>query len=239
MFTLEKGTFSIVPIKSMFGLNPYQQVIYMWLCHHSNQEGICWPSLNTLAQECGMSKYSVIRHLKELEKNGFIKKEARHGENNSNSSNLYKIILPLVSESDHPSVSKQQPLVAEAVTNYNHITKTKEPNSSSSEEEEKIKRVPYEKIVGLYHEILRPIGFTRVKFITLERKTKIKARWGAELPTLEDWQKYFTEVSESDFLCGRKKDRESKPFYADFDWLICPRNCVKVLEQKYSNVRYD
>ena len=99
-------------------------------------------------------------------------------------------------------------------------------------------KIPYQQIIDLYHEILRPLGFTRVKILTDDRKRKIKSRWNNELPTIEQWNEYFSDVSRSDFLCGRKTGSNGKPFYADFDWLICPSNCAKVLEDKYSNERY-
>lgn len=152
----DKGSFCTVPIKALRGLHPYAQVLYMWLCHHANQDGICFPSLSTLAAETALSKDSVIKYTKELIENGLLKKEAqKNGEEYR--SNIYQLLIiedgestkltqevvavadqGVVAENDNPSRCERlgsrcdrQPLVAvgdqvvaETVTNYNHITKT-------------------------------------------------------------------------------------------------------------------
>lgn len=74
---LEKGTFGIFPASLCRGLPALQQVVLAWLWEHKNKEGTCFPSLNTLAFECGMSKASVCRSLNELEEGGFIRRTKR------------------------------------------------------------------------------------------------------------------------------------------------------------------
>lgn len=73
----KKWAFSSVPVSSMDWLDPFAQVIYMWLCKYSNDEWICFPSLDTLSKNCWMSKNTVIKYLGVLESLSFIMKNNR------------------------------------------------------------------------------------------------------------------------------------------------------------------
>lgn len=135
---LEKGTFCVVPIKMLKGMHPFQQTIFMWLCHHANLEGVCWPSLETLAEECGISRGGIIAHLKKLEKIGYIIKTGRIGEDGGYQSNQYTVVV-LAGERDNgklkgstldepgvvhdvnsPSTPDELPLVHQMYSNYIH-----------------------------------------------------------------------------------------------------------------------
>ena len=128
---LKKGTFSIFPVAMCYGLHPYQQVLMAWLFKHANDDGICWPSLNLLAQECGISRDSVVRHIKILEEKGYLAKERRKNKNDW-ASTEYKVVImdsEVVAESDNPLsdtattlvAESDKGVVAESDTNYNHI----------------------------------------------------------------------------------------------------------------------
>ena len=72
-----------------------------------------------------------------------------------------------------------------------------------------------------------------VKEINDARKKQIKTRW-LEHPDAAFWSAYFEKAAASDFLTGRREGRDA-PFIASFDWLIGPKNFVKVLEGNYDN----
>ena len=71
---LNKGSFGIFPAGLMQGLKPNEQLLLTWLWFHKNNEGVCWPSINLLAKECGFSRDTVMRCLAKLESKGLIKK---------------------------------------------------------------------------------------------------------------------------------------------------------------------
>lgn len=116
-------------------------------------------------------------------------------------------------------------------TEQNRINTSSEFLSSATKGTKK-QKISYQTIVELYDKHLGKIA-TSVIELSDARKTFIRARYKKELPTLEAWDRYFRRVSKSDFLTGRTE----KPFYADFDWLLKQSNCIKVLEDKYSNQR--
>ena len=91
----KKGTFTLVPnINYLKGKSPFLQTLFMWICQHTDENGICYPSRERLAQECGCEIRSVDRHLKVLEEDGVIVKTKRKKlKSKENASNVYQIIL--------------------------------------------------------------------------------------------------------------------------------------------------
>lgn len=67
------------------------KAVYMYLKDRSNRSGECWPGINTIAADLGLSRSTVKRAVRDLTQRGFLKKEPRYRENGSNSSNLYLV----------------------------------------------------------------------------------------------------------------------------------------------------
>ena len=63
----------------------------MYLKSMSASKGECWPGIITIAADLGLSKSTVKRAIRDLEKHGYIEKETRHRDNGSLTSNLYRI----------------------------------------------------------------------------------------------------------------------------------------------------
>ena len=64
---------------------------------------------------------------------------------------------------------------------------------------------------------------------TIEREKSIYKI--LETYTLDNIGNVFKLVAESDYLCGKKVD-----WIADFDWILTPKNFIKILENKYKNI---
>lgn len=64
----------------------------MYLKDRTNKDGICWPSIKTIARELHLSRATVCRALKDLYNAGLLVKENRWRENGGCTSNLYKIL---------------------------------------------------------------------------------------------------------------------------------------------------
>jgi DNA-binding transcriptional regulator YhcF (GntR family) len=94
-------------------LKPRARLVLNCLALHCNKDGQCFPSIKTIAKECGYSVNTVKRALDDLVKAGFITKEARfdterkHG---GQTSNLYtlNIVEPKKEESKSPEVEREQ-----------------------------------------------------------------------------------------------------------------------------------
>lgn len=83
--------------------SPIKKIILIKLADQSCDRGISWPSYETIATACEVSRRSVIDHIKELEKQGFLRIEKRydHGAG-KNFSNRYH--LTLEGDSENPAL---------------------------------------------------------------------------------------------------------------------------------------
>lgn len=121
-------------------------------------------------------------------------------------------------------------IAVSSVSSDEETTETTRQNSPQTASV--LPRVPFTKIVDLYHATLPMLP--RVEKLTDTRKGYIRQRWREDLPTLEHWENFFDFVSQSKFLTGRVPGANGKPpFRADIEWLCRPTNFTKIAEEKY------
>ena len=82
--------------------NPLRKLVLLKLADNASDQGECWPSYQHIADQCEISKRSVMNHIEALCESGLIKKECRTGPK-GNSSNIYR--LDLCSATDSPGGS--------------------------------------------------------------------------------------------------------------------------------------
>ena len=75
-------------------LNSGEKLVALVLLHYigNNIDNCCWPSIKTIALQASLSVSSVRRHLKVLEKKGFIKKFPRFHTDRGKTSSIYQWI---------------------------------------------------------------------------------------------------------------------------------------------------
>lgn len=92
-------------------------LVYYDLCRRANQSDLCWPAKKTIAEDCNISKSSVTRALRELEREGLIITVPRHRDlGNGQTSNYYHVfdtpqVLPEAPETpvlSEPNTSPKQ-----------------------------------------------------------------------------------------------------------------------------------
>jgi predicted transcriptional regulator len=64
----------------------------MYLKNRANKDRTCFPAIGTIAADLKLSKRTVERALADLERAGFLKREARWRPKGGRSSNLFTII---------------------------------------------------------------------------------------------------------------------------------------------------
>lgn len=157
-------------------------------------------------------------------------KAARAKQNEQNST-------PVQQPLDECSTNQKPETINHKPINKTHTSISSENDQCGGEILEFTKKtqpaIPYQAIIDRYQRILPSLP--KVAKLSDARKAKIRARWNNDLPDLEEWEKYFTAVSQSDFLMGRAppSSNRSKPFQADIDFLITESNMIKVIEGKY------
>lgn len=77
--------------------NPARKLVLLKLADNANDDGVCFPSYQYIADKCEMSKRSAISHIDDLIKMGLVTKKARKNKDGS-STNLYLLHLTKGSE---------------------------------------------------------------------------------------------------------------------------------------------
>lgn len=108
--------------------NPLRKLVLIKLADNANDAGECWPSYQHIADQCEISKRSVMRHVDDLCSAGLLTKEERLGGPKGQKSNLYFLKLDsdaksLVTES-HLGGDRESPVTSD----------TKSPRTSHSSE---------------------------------------------------------------------------------------------------------
>lgn len=71
-----------------------RKMVLLKLADQANDNGLCWPSYQTIAEACEISRRSVIRHIQQLETDGYLTITKTYDkENQKNFSNKYNLTL--------------------------------------------------------------------------------------------------------------------------------------------------
>ena len=88
--------------------NPLRKLVHLKLADNASDLGECWPSYQHIADQCEISKRSVMNHIDALCECGLIKKELRTGPK-GNSSNVYQLNLRSAGDSPGGSANRSLP----------------------------------------------------------------------------------------------------------------------------------
>lgn len=84
--------------------NPLRKLVLLKLADNASDQGECWPSYQYIADQCEISKRSVMNHIDELCKSGLLKKAFRKGPK-GNATNVYILTIP--GAGDSPGVVQE------------------------------------------------------------------------------------------------------------------------------------
>ncbi|MCP4991333.1 MAG: helix-turn-helix domain-containing protein [Colwellia sp.] len=74
--------------------NPARKLVLLKLADNANDEGLCWPSYQNIADHCEITKRSAMTHISALEEMGLLRRQYRKVEGSSmNRSNYYYLTL--------------------------------------------------------------------------------------------------------------------------------------------------
>jgi uncharacterized protein YdaU (DUF1376 family) len=97
---------------------------------------------------------------------------------------------------------------------------------------------PHQKLVELFHveapslpQIAKLNEARKAALAKLWKQVLIDNKFKTEAEGLEYFEAYFNHVEGSDFLTGRAKN--GREWNANFDWVIVPKNFVKIIENTY------
>ncbi len=152
-----------------------RKMVLLKLADQANDDGLCWPSYQTIAESCELSRRSVIRHIQQLETDGYLTITKTYDKSNKkNFSNRYTLTL---NRGDRLSLVTDEAPSGDSVSL---------PSDSVSPEP-----------------INEPINEPITKDIG-EKKKKVAVSKFVE-PTLEQARAYFTERGHQDAVSESEK----------------------------------
>lgn len=77
-------------------LSAYAMLVRLYLARCANKDGWAWPSLNTIAKDCNISRPTAIKAIQELETKGWISKKLRRFEEGNFASSVYQLLIPTI-----------------------------------------------------------------------------------------------------------------------------------------------
>ena len=73
--------------------NPLRKLVLVKLADQANDDGECWPSYQSIADACEMSRRTVISHIEWLEENGFLRRNYRKSKEGLSRSNVFVLTI--------------------------------------------------------------------------------------------------------------------------------------------------
>jgi len=176
---------------------PVQKLILLLLADRANDEGFCWPKMDTIAADCCMSRSCVHENVKKLAALGFILVQKRTIESEEggrhNAPNLYKLQVgaaPLGLTIGSSTI---------VVQNDNHCSPRRQPLSSTATIEPVIEpinepTIPPNPPSGGVEQVILDAGLTDRQTETLRKWLKHcqerRSRYGESALTalIEEWK---------------------------------------------------
>lgn len=233
--------------------NPARKLVLLKLADNANDDGICFPSYQYIADKCEMSKRSAISHIDDLIKMGFVTKKARKNKDGS-SANLYLLHLEqgseksalggenisLGSEKSAPITSHSFNLSINRVSDdENSANAERTDENKKTSKREKIS-VDYQGVMDAWNKVFNGSPIHLLKTLSQERQKAILkvAKAMLETPDVESCSvEVFTGYFQ-DFL-SQANSRANKFFFggpngdgwvAKFDYIMKPKTFLNTWE---------
>lgn len=166
------------------------------------------------------------------------KAEEKETEKETEKENTFPPTPPILKEKDkekekekEDEKEKKKEKEKEDPNNNFLIRKLPEKNFSATEDQPKIEKVDFKRLLDMYHSICT--SYQKVIRLSDTRKRKVEIRFVDEMKSnWETLEQVFRKMEESKFLRGDNKHG----WKATFDWLFTnDKNWCKVLEGNYDN----
>lgn len=126
-----------------------KKLILLLLADRSNDDGVCWPSLDTIAADCELSKECVCRNIGQLSKSGFLHieklKNVGKYKNNSYHLRVGQLIESQLTQDQLPIDAGSIDQLTQDQSNLSVVNLSEEPINNNAGADEKGKAAEKEK----------------------------------------------------------------------------------------------
>lgn len=197
------------------------RLVMLAIADSANDDGVCWPSVKTIAKRANISERQASRVLNDLLAMKAIQRAVRYQGDRQTSSvtNINIQALVVTSMSGGGDIG---------VTGGGDIAMSYKPSEEPPIEPPLDEATP-SRVIALYNESLPELA--KVKVVTKARTSAVTARMTdyPKAKSLDWWSKFFQRVRESTFLINGSDNG----WRCDFDFLVSPSGFAKVIEGKY------
>lgn len=215
--------------------SPTVKAVLLAISNYADEEGICWPSQEQLADDTELSRHTIMRALDELEDRGALSRERRHRGDGSRTTDL--IILDLncthLSSTELRSTeqrSSQQRSTQQQPKSHG-ATAVIEPSSEPSKDisrRAKVSKADEELAFEAWNDLAAVIGLPKAMRLNDPRRKALRLRL-IECGGLDGWFAALEKIRGSPFLRGEN----DKGWQANFDFVLQASSFTRLMEGVY------
>lgn len=210
--------------------SPLRKLVLIKLADNANDQGECWPSYKHIADQCEIDRRTAMRHVDDLEAQGFLKKEVRFGGPKGNSSNLFHLTIDrgVVSQSHQGSVTES---LGGSVTESPRTSHSSEPVNEPLSKA-KLSTGALEKILEMYNAICGA-SFKGAATMTDVRQKQVQKCWNRKIAGIYPfqssafWADYFAWCLRD----GHWKGENPKSWKASLEFVTRPDIVDRVIDE--------
>ncbi len=204
---------------------PAAKGLYAYLAALAGDKDECYPSVDLMRHDMGMSKDAFYKHIRILMSVGVVEKMQIKTDDCRFGKNVYKLTHQVyISEKSYPKITDTEKQGTELPDT---VDKDANNNSFSNNSLNNNRGINYQLIADMYNDTC--VSFPRLTKLSDARKKAIGARM--KQYSIEDFEKLFQMAEASSFLKGQN----ARNWSATFDWLIKDANMAKVLDGNYTD----
>ncbi len=202
----------------------------MAIANYADEDGVCWPSQEQLADDTELSRHSVIRAMESLEDMGLLVRERQHRKDGSRRADLTRLDLSYTEQCSTQQSSSEQRSTQQKPKSHS-ATAVEEPSlepSLNRNTRARPDRDSDEKAaVEAWNVLASEINLPSVQKMTAARKQRLAARL-RDCGGLAGWDAALAKIRGSPLCRG-----EVGAWRADFDFVLQESSFVKLMEGKY------
>jgi biotin operon repressor len=205
------------------------KAVLLAVANYADEEGICWPSQEQLAEDTELSRHSIMRALDHLEDCGFLSRERRHRGDGSRSSDMIMLDLSRTQQRSTQLRSSEQRSTQQQPKSHGATAEPVIEPSIPSLSAREAKTDCEEKLAfDAFNDLASELGLPKAQTFNASRKAKIKQRLN-ECGGLIGWMDALAKIRGSPFLCG-DNDRGWK---ANLDFVLQQSSFTRLMEGSY------
>lgn len=209
-----------------------EKMVLLCLCDHANDNGECWPSIDTLARKCSVSDRTIQRTIRKLVSDGVLTAEMSNGRK----ANSYRIDLSQPRHSVTPTECHPDTVspLTPTMTTSNPDTVSPEPLRTTIKPSDDCASgdasdFSADDFLESWNAAADRCGLPKMRMLTKARKTAFRVR-KREYPDIADWQAAFRCLQNTKWLHGDNQ----RGWRADPDFFLQAKSFTKLVEGSYA-----